>query len=267
MNDLIKTINRIQYNNGQCRYGKRMKRESAATYFIAFVLLVLMVKTGSVEAQVNYLAGFDKKKIHFGIQLGYTQSKFDYAYTEDDEVRTSLLGTGSYYTPGFHLAIISDFRLGNYFNLRLLPGLTLINRTINYNWTTDNLIEHHNPDQKRNVESVYGEIPVDIKFRAFRYHNFRPYLTAGLSYGFDFASMRNNKNNNDQSIIRLNTSDFRYTFGIGFDFYMRYVKFAIEMKMTFGLSDLKIPDDDLFTRSMDFINTRTFMLGFTFEGN
>ena len=47
---------------------------------------------------------------------------------------------------------------------------------------------------------------------------------------------------------------------------MRYVKFAIELKMSFGLLDLKIDDDDLYTRSVDFINTRTFMVGFTFEG-
>jgi len=230
------------------------------------LLAFLLMTAATMHAQVNYLAGFDKKKIHYGIQLGYTQSKFEDSYTQDDEVRESLQGTTSYYTPGFHLAVIADFRLGNYFNFRLLPGLTLINRTYNYNWTQTYIEEHHGADAKRSVESVYGEIPFDIKFRAFRYRNFRPYLTAGGSYGFDFASMRNNKNNNDQSIVRLNTSDVRYTCGLGFDFYMRYVKFAIELKMSFGISDLKVEDDDLYTRSVDFINTRTFMIGFTFEG-
>lgn len=233
--------------------------------YIVFLLL-LAAALGTLRAQVQYLAGFDKKKIHYGIQIGYTQSKFEDAYTLDDSVRTSMYGTTSYYTPGFHLAVLADFRLSNYFNLRILPGLTLINRTINYGWSPEYLMAHPGADKKRNVESVYGEIPIDIKFRAFRWRNFRPYLTAGGSYGFDFASMRNNKNNNDQSIIRLNTSDLRYCVGVGLDFYMRYVKFAIEMKMTFGISDLKIPDDDLYTRSVDFINTRTFMLGFTFEG-
>lgn len=230
------------------------------------ILTILLMVVVPMCAQVNYLASFDKKPIHYGIQLGYTQSKFEDAYTMDDEVRESLQGTSSYYTPGFHLAVIVDFRLGNYFNFRVLPGLTLINRTFNYNWTAAYMTAHPGADEKRNVESVYGEIPFDFKFRAFRYRNFRPYLTAGASYGFDFASLRNNKNNNDQSIIRLNTNDFRYTTGIGFDFYMRYVKFAIEFKMSFGLSNLKIEDDDLYTRSVDFINTRTFMLGFTFEG-
>ncbi len=231
------------------------------------LLLTMMAAASSAFAQVTYLAGFDKKKIHFGIQLGYTQSKFEDAYTQDDEVRESLQGTTSYYTPGFHLAIIApDVRLGNFFNFRLIPGITLINRTFNYNWTEAYVNQHHGADAKRSVESVYGEMAFDFKFRAFRYINFRPYLTAGGSYGFDFASMRNNKNNNDQSIVRLNTSDLRYTVGMGFDFYMRYVKFAIELKMSFGITDLKVPDDDLYTRSVDFINTRTFMLGFTFEG-
>lgn len=230
------------------------------------LILTLVGMSEMVHGQVQYLATFDKKKIHYGIQIGYTQSKFEDAYTLDDTVRASMYGSGSYYTPGFHLAVLADFRLGNYFNFRILPGLTLINRTMNYHWSPEYMASHPGADTKRNVESVYGEIPIDIKFRAFRWHNFRPYITAGGSYGFDFASMRNNKNNNDQSIIRLNTSDLRYTMGVGFDFYMRYVKFAIEMKMSFGISDLKIPDDDLYTRSVDFINTRTFMLGFTFEG-
>lgn len=240
--------------------------QQGATYKKTAVLLALMLTASVLHAQVTYLAAFDKKQVHYGIQLGYTQSKFEDAYTQDDEVRESLQGTSSYYTPGFHLAVIADFRLGNYFNFRLLPGLTLINRTFNYNWTDVYVTQHHGADAKRSVESVYGEIPFDFKFRAFRYRNFRPYLTAGGSYGFDFASMRNNKNNTDQSIVRLNTSDLRYTVGLGFDFYMRYVKFAIELKMSFGITDLKIEDDDLYTRSVDFINTRTFLLGFTFEG-
>lgn len=232
----------------------------------SLVLLLLLALSQVAESQVSYLAGFDKKKIHYGIQLGYTQSKFEDAYTMNDSVRSMLQGTTSYYTPGFHLAVIADFRLGHYFNFRLLPGLTLINRTFNYSWSSEYLSQHQGADSKRNVESVYGEIPFDIKFRAFRYRNFRPYLTVGGSYGFDFASMRNNKNNNDQSIIRLNTSDVRYTAGVGFDFYLRYVKFAIELKMSFGIADLKVIDDDLYTMSVDYINTRTFMIGFTFEG-
>lgn len=216
--------------------------------------------------QVMNLAGLDKKTVHYGIQIGYTQSKFDFHFSEEEEIREAMRGTTSYYNPGFHLAMIVDLRLNNYFNLRTAPGLTIINRSMDYAWAEDYLHLHPIVDNHRNVESVYGEIPIDLKFRAFRWRNFRPYMTAGASYGFDFASLRNNQNNSNQSIVRLNTNDFRYTTGVGFDCYLRYVKFAIELKMSFGLTDLKIPDDDYYTRSIDGLHTRTFMLGFTFEG-
>ncbi|MCR4828661.1 MAG: outer membrane beta-barrel protein [Bacteroidales bacterium] len=231
------------------------------------IWLILLALLGSeAMAQVTYLASFDKQKVHYGIQLGYTQSKFKESYTQNDEVRETLQGTTSYYAPGFHLAVLGDLRLGNYFNLRALPGLTLVTRSLNYNWETGYYETHGGLDSRRNVESVYGEIPIELKFRAFRYRNFRPYLTGGMSYGFDFASLRNNKNNNNQSIVRLNTSDLRYTTGVGFDFYLRYVKFAIELKMSFGLLDLRIEDKDIYTQSVDNLKSRTFMLSFTFEG-
>ena len=229
---------------------------------IALMLLFL----GGMKAQVTNLAAFDMDDIHFGIQIGYTQSKFDFHCTEDEAIRELLQGTTSYYNAGFHIAIIGDLKLTPYLNFRLLPGFTLVTRSLNFAWENNYLSTHPAADSKRSVESVYGELPFDFKFRAQRWHNFRPYLTLGGSYGFDFASLRNNKNNNDQSIIRLNTSDLRYTTGIGFDFYLRYVKFAIELKMSFGMLDLLIPDDDIYTLSTNSLKSRTFMLGFTFEG-
>ena len=219
-----------------------------------------------VKAQVNYLAAFDEDLLHYGIQIGYTQSKFDFHYTYDESMTPYEQGTRSYYTPGFHIAVIGDMKLTRFMNLRFLPGLTLINRTLRYSWSDEYLASHPSMDAYRNVESVYGELPFDLKFRSMRYRNFRPYLTVGASYGFDFASLRNNRNSQNQSNIRLNTSDLRYTAGLGFDFYLRYVKFAIELKMTFGMIDLKIDNDTYYNQSIDGLNTRTFMLGFTFEG-
>ena len=229
-------------------------------------LAILLMAGFVARGQVNYLAAFDEDLLHYGIQIGYTQSKFDFHYTYDDAVTPNEQGTRSYYTPGFHIAVIGDLRLTRFMNLRFLPGLTLINRTLRYTWSDDYLGTHPGMDAYRNVESVYGELPFDLKFRSMRYKNFRPYLTVGSSYGFDFASLRNNRNSQNQSIVRLNTSDLRYTAGLGFDFYLRYVKFAIELKMTFGVMDLKIDNDDFYSQSIDGLNTRTFMLGFTFEG-
>ena len=230
------------------------------------ILLLLPVLGGWAQDRPGHLNTFDTRKFHYGIQVGYTQSKFDLQYSEQDTIRQTILGTTSYYSPGFHINVIGDMRLSDYFNLRLLPGITLISRDMSYVWSEDYTSTHWKYDTRRTVESVYGEIPVELKFRAKRYGNFRPYLTAGGVWGFDFASLRKNKNNNDESIIRLNPVDLRYTAGVGFDFFLRYVKFAIEFKSAFGLVDLRVEDDDYYTQSVTELLSRTFMISFTFEG-
>lgn len=231
------------------------------------ILLLGCVYTAQAQTRASHLGAFDNSKLHFGIQVGYTQSKFDLHYSLDDTLRQTIQGVTSYYSPGFHINVIAcDLRLNDYFNLRLLPGITLISRDMEYDWSQAYTSTHWKYDHRRTVESVYGEIPVEVKFRAKRYIDFRPYLTAGASWGFDFASLRKNKNNNDESIIRLNAIDLRYTAGVGFDFFLRYVKFAIELKAAFGLINLKVTDDDYYTQSTDDLISRTFMVSFTFEG-
>ena len=235
---------------------------------ILLYALVMLCLPCAMQGQTRaaFLGSFDNRLLHWGIQVGYTQSKFDLRFSENDTLRQTIQGVTSYYSPGFHINVIGDLRLNDNFNLRLLPGITLISRDMAYSWSETYTSTHWKYDLRRTVESVYGEIPIELKFRAKRYTNFRPYLTAGASWGFDFASLRKNKNNNDESIIRLNAIDLRYTAGVGFDFFLRYVKFAIELKMAFGLIDLKVMDDDYYTQSTNSLLSRTFMLSFTFEG-
>lgn len=220
----------------------------------------------SASAQVGNLGKFDSRLLHWGIQVGLTNSMFDLDFSEDNDLRQTLQGTTSYYSPGFHIAVIGDLRLGNWFNLRVLPGVTIITREVTFSWEEGYLQTHRLAETSRNVESVYGDFPIELKFRSVRYGNFRPYLTAGVSYGFDFASLRKNRNRTDQSIVRLEPHDFRYTMGVGFDVFLIYVKFAIEFKMNLGLLDLKVDDTDIYTRSYNNLSTRTYMISFTFEG-
>lgn len=230
------------------------------------ILIVSTFLTAHAQERPGHLNTFDNRKLHWGIQVGYTQSKFDLHYTDDDSIRQNILGTTSYYSPGFHIHVIGDLRLGDYLNLRLLPGITLISRDMSFNWSEDYTSTHWKYDLRRTVESVYGEIPVELKIRAKRYSDFRPYLTAGGSWGYDVSSLFKNENNNNESIIRLNPMDLRYSMGVGFDVFLPYVKFAIELKMAFGLNDLRVVDDDMYTLSTTDLHSRTFMLSFTFEG-
>lgn len=218
------------------------------------------------KAQIGHLMSYDKRHLHFGIQVGLTQSKFDVDYTWNDSIRAAMQGVASYNAAGFHISVIGDYTINRFLNLRILPGVTLLNRDVKYSWASDYAATHPLVEDGRTVESVYGEFPVELKFRALRWKNFRPYITAGVDYGFDFASLRKNKNNNNESIIRLNPNDLRYSAGIGIDVFLRYVKFAVEMKLVQGFIDLSVPDNDLYTLAVDRITSRTVLLSFTFEG-
>lgn len=231
--------------------------------FALFILLLLSII--SAKSQVLNRASYDERPYHFGIQVGYTASKFDVGFTSADSVRGLLNNSNSYYSAGFNIAVIAELRLGRYFTLRALPGVAIINRTINYTWDPAYQAAHPIVDEMRTVEPVYGDFPIEFKYKAMRWNNFRPYVTAGASIGHDFASLFKNKNNNEESIIRMTPNDLRYSIGVGSSFFLPYVKFAVELKMHFGLVDLKVADNDLYTLSTDRLTSRSYMLCFTFE--
>ena len=253
------------------RCAERWKTEPPRTHHrlkqIRFIiLLVALVASISAKGQINNLSSFDGRLLHYGIQVGYTSSKFDLKFSENSQLRDTMQGVTSYYNAGFHIAVIGDLRIWKYFNLRLLPGVTIINRELSYSWEQAFFNAHPRVDTRRNVESVYGEIPLEFRYRAMRWRNFRPYVTGGITYGFDFSSLRKNKNNNDEAIVRLNPHEVHYTVGFGLDFFLKYVKFAIDLKAGFGIINLWVEDDDIYSRSADYLKSRTLMISFTFEG-
>ena len=107
--------------------------------------------TAQAQTSAGNLGMFDHRTLHYGIQVGYTQSKFDLAYSENDTLRQTLQGVTSYYAPGFHIAVIGDLRLGNWFNLRLLPGVTIVTRTLGYSWENGYLATHRLAERSRNA--------------------------------------------------------------------------------------------------------------------
>ncbi len=129
------------------------------------------------------------------------------------------------YSPGFCVNGLVDFRLNNYFNLRLSPGMYFGNRIIKMRDTSSEAT------LQQNVKSAFVVMPVDIKYSALRYRNARPYFTAGIMPAFDVT-----RKNNDY--LKLKPTDIYLTCGLGCDFYLPYFKFIPELKFCFGLVDV-----------------------------
>lgn len=205
----------------------------------------------------------DLRRWHLGFSVGVNTLDLNFTHngfvTEQGE---SWYMEQPSFSPGFCVNGLFDLRLNDYFNVRLSPGMYFGNRVIKY--------REINSDQReqQNIKSTMLVLPVDVKFSAVRYHNVRPYLTAGAMATYNVAKRRS------RDPLHLNPADFMLTFGFGCDIYLPYFKLCPELKFCFGLKDMvdrNRPDfeDDpsgmKFTQSLTKATQQMVVLTFYFE--
>ena len=249
---------------------------------LSIATLAPFLGLGQRMAVLNMIR-YDDDLFHFGFVLGVNQSfvsirpitdltshTWDSTYIPDilpmpDSAR--ILSLTSRPTPGFVISIVSDMRLGEHFNLRFIPSLSFGDRDLIYTIQTFRKGDTLLMDVTKKVPSTYINFPLEIKFKAKRYNNFRPYLMAGFQYTLDLASQakKREQKNRDQKIVKFNSSDFYVEAGVGFDFYNEWFKMGIELKMMYGLTDIVKREDNLYTNSIDKLSSKIFQLSFTFE--
>jgi hypothetical protein len=70
----------------------------------------------------------------------------------------------------------------------------------------------------------------------------------------------------EEILVKTLSNDFAVEFGGGFDFFLQYFKFGIELKMAIGLPNILVPEDTQFSNPIESLRSRTFFLTLTFEG-
>lgn len=194
---------------------------------LCILQLVLLINL-PVHAQEHEHRGFNNRKVLYGLHEGFTLNWVDLYYSDVEGFAHPLVqGNHSFFALGIRFNVMWDVRLGNYFRLRVMPGLSLTERT----WEPDGISVPTSSSVEYKVRNVCGELPVDIKFYPFRWDQL--YLTSGLGYSFDFGTL--NKDIDEGTVQRLNAHDFRYTCGVGYDFDSRYIRLGVELKASFGL--------------------------------
>jgi hypothetical protein len=166
---------------------------------------------------------------------------------------------------GFNIIMVSEFRLQEYITLRFLPGIAFGQRNIEYHFQT----RRDNYDIVKKVESVMLDFPLDLKIRSKRLGNFAAYMLGGGKYTLDLASQKGVSNTNvsaAQQVVKLGKNDFGYEAGAGVDFFLPYFKFGIELKLSMGLRNLLIKDNTIFSRTIESLHSKVFLISFTFEG-
>ena len=123
---------------------------------------------------------------------------------------------------------------------------------------------------KKSVESTFIILPLEIKLQSKRLDNFGAYVIGGGGYTLDLVSKKKGQAvggaNELDDAVQLKRDDFFYSGGAGVDFYLQYFKLGLEVKLLQGTKNLIQPLNNIFTKSIDKVNSKMVIFSVTFEG-
>lgn len=215
----------------------------------------------SQKAKVKNDPEYDERPIHFGYTLGINYMDFtfgrNYLATPADTLYADL-GQPS---PGFQVGIISDYRLGEYFNLRFLPSFNFGQRDLAF-------FMHNKAPHVMSLELSMLDFPLLLKYKAKRINNYRPYLIVGGSVRYDLAAKKKFDEPKGEFIL-LKPLDYYCELGFGIDYYLPYFKFSTEIKLSLGLTDIlnhkKSIDHPEYVNALTKLNSKIVMISLHFE--
>ncbi|MBD5392621.1 PorT family protein [bacterium] len=241
--------------------------------------IILILCLASMAIRPLYAIGFrgpkipntplyDSRLFHFGFSLGVNMMNFSVKTDKNLGFDgDTLLGIRHGFQPGFSVGVVTDLRMGRYFNLRFIPTFSMGQRSITY--------KTHLPGQgirndTKQMESIMVFLPLEVKWKAARMVNNRPYVTAGFQYTLDMASRKIKKKSSeeepDEYKMKLDRHDVGVTVGVGWDFFLPYNnKIALELKLYFGLLNLLVPDNNIYTDRINSLTSRMLQINLTFE--
>jgi len=241
------------------------------TFLIIF--LFTSIFAFSQEQKVKNIPNFDRKWLHFGFTVGLNMfdasialsDEFLQQNSENDYLINHVYGIENTPSPGFHLGPIVNLRINEYVDLRALVDLSFGQRNLNYT-LKDTIGNDPEPFKVHlmKIESIFLEVPLQIKYKAKRINNYRPYVIFGTTTKWDMAAQKKIKDE-ERPKIKFKPFDVYWEAGMGVDYYLPYFKFSTEIKYQVGMLDIVNRDNTQYTNAINRMTSRMLVLSFHFE--
>ena len=234
---------------------------------LVVIFLLFVIAGNGYTQQMKNLYDFDENRMHFGFVLGYNKADF---YLDKNTAYGNSIDTLMVLEvdpkSGFNLGIVSSLNLTPNLKIRLVPSLSFQERVIEYTYFKQpDTSEFWNKD----VQPVFLDFPLLVKFRTNRINNFAAYIIGGGRFGLDMSSSVDVKNSSaslvDQ-IVKTSRADYGLEIGGGIDLFLEYFKFGIELKLGMGLKNMLIQENLKFSSPIESLRSKVWTLSFTFEG-
>jgi hypothetical protein len=239
---------------------------------LLLLFVAVSLRLCSQVERPRYLPAFDYKRIHFGFTVGF--NAMDLGLVRNYEAEDFIYADLSHIQPGFQVSIVSDLRINENWNLRFLPGISFGSRELDfyeYDESSQQMgerVQFPDADNPVALGPSFLDFPLHLKYRSERVNNYRPYLVGGINFRYDMSAKRE-YDVESAEYVKFKPADFYLEFGFGVDTYLRYFKFAPEIKVAVGLRNI-IADEGRepypqFVNSIDRATSYIVMLNFHFE--
>ena len=205
------------------------------------ILLVSCLATVQMTAQdrkVQNKPYIDLRPMHFGIHVGMNMQDIEFenvgpqTITLDDGtmMQQTVVMDADKWNSGFSVGVLADLRLSNHLNLRITPTMHFGAKHLTFHNLTDLDPEGFPHEETQDLKSTYISFPVDLKFSAQRWNNYRPYIIGGVNPMINLTGK-------DQDYIQLKRFDTFLEIGLGCDLYLPFFKLIPELKFCYSLTD------------------------------
>lgn len=205
------------------------------------VMTALVCATLTVAAQtrkIQHKPYIDLRPMHFGILVGMNLQDIEFENVgpqtitlEDGTTREeTIVCDADRWNAGFSVGVLADLRLSQHLNLRFSPTMHFGAKRLLFRSLTETNQEGRPIEASQDMKNTYISLPIDLKFSAERWNNYRPYITAGVNPTLNLTSK-------NQEYIQLKRSDMFLEVGLGCDLYLPFFKFIPELKFCYSLRD------------------------------
>jgi len=237
-----------------------MKRKNILIFSLLFLISFGVNAQYSGRRSMMNFQYHKTKPYYFGISLGYNKSNLFLKKSDYFIDKSKYLVVEPSKGVGFHVQMIVNLKLGNDYDLRILPGFSFADKKIDYYGNLSGELT-----QDKRFESVFIDVPFLVRYKSMPYNDMRAYVVAGIKYTYDVNS--NSKARNNQDLIKISPHDFQFEIGAGFQFFFPYFIFSPELKMSTGIGNVLLYDENLKeSKVLEKVLTNLFSISFHFEG-
>ncbi|QJW91563.1 PorT family protein [Spirosoma taeanense] len=233
-----------------------LHRPKAVLVAVLALLLSVSAQGQGYKYVRKHLERYDDKEIHYGFFFAAPVTRFSVGYSPAFIRADSAYRIYSPNKPSFRVGFVVNAYLNDRFDLRLTPAVSLFSREVKYDYpggTTKTEVR----------ESTWLDFPLLLKYKSERRNNSRMYLLAGGAFSIE----TNVRRKEIQSASRLSTGtmDFAVEYGVGFEQFFEYFKFAPELRFSHGLVNLYRPTNNAAGIGINKLTTHTVTLYLNFE--